>query len=245
MSEHHGGSDHPAPGDHLHPVGAPSVVLDEVTRTFPGQVTALAGVSITVEAGSFVAVTGPSGCGKTTLLQLVAGIDHPTSGRVVVGGADLATVTDPSRYRREQVGIVFQLHQLLGRLSARANVELPMFGTGRSASERDRRADELLALVDLAGREDRLPVQLSGGERQRVAVARALANDPHLLLADEPTGSLDSASTNRVLDLFTEVQHRGATVIMVTHDLDMARRADRTIVMRDGRIDSDTGSARS
>jgi len=222
--------------------GPPSVVLEEVTRVFPGRVTALAGISLTIAPGSFVSITGPSGCGKTTLLQIVAGIDRPTTGRVLVGGVDLSNLDDPSRYRREQVGLVFQLHQLLARLSARANVELPMFGTGRTPGERHRRAGELLESVDLAGREDRMPVQLSGGERQRVAVARALANDPHLVLADEPTGSLDSAATNRVLDLLVEVQRHGATIIMVTHELDMARRADRTVEMRDGRVVADTGA---
>ena len=220
--------------------GAPSVVLEEVTRVYPGKVVALAGVTLTIEPGTFVAVTGPSGCGKTTLLHLVAGIDTPTTGRVLVGGTDLATLHDPSRYRRDQVGLVFQLHQLLPRLSARANVELPMFGTGRSSGERRHRANELLALVDLAGREDRLPVQLSGGERQRVAIARALANSPHLLLADEPTGSLDSVATNRVLDMFREVQQHGATVIMVTHEHDVAARSDRVVEMCDGRVVGET-----
>ncbi len=223
------------------PTGSgPVIALRGVTRLYPGGVTALSGVDLTVDAGEMVAVTGPSGCGKSTLLHLLAGIDSPTSGTVVVAGNDLAHLRDPSRYRREEVGLVFQFHNLLPQLSAAANVELPMFGTGRSSAERSARASELLAEVDLGGCEHRLPTELSGGERQRVAIARALANEPKILLADEPTGSLDSVSTKRFLDLLGRLNGQGTTVVMVTHDSGVAAQAHREVRMRDGAVVGDT-----
>ena len=213
-----------------------AVDVKGVTRVFSGQVNALAGVDLTVANGETVAITGPSGCGKSTLLHLLAAIDAPTSGSVLVGGQDLAEIRDLSRYRRNEVGLVFQFHNLLPQLSALANVEMPMFGTHRSRRQRKLRASQLLAQVDLAGCEDRLPTELSGGERQRVAIARALANEPAILLADEPTGSLDSASTSRFLDLMEQLGSTGMTIVMVTHAPDVAARAHRIITMQDGRI---------
>jgi putative ABC transport system ATP-binding protein len=207
-----------------------------VTRVFPGHVNALAGVDLTVAHGETVAITGPSGCGKSTLLYLLAAIDSPSSGSVIVGGQDLAHIPDLSRYRRYEVGLVFQFHNLLPQLSALANVEMPMFGTRLSTRQRKLRARHLLAQVDLAGCESRLPTELSGGERQRVAIARALANDPQILLADEPTGSLDSASTSRFLELIEQLGSSGMTIVMVTHAADVAAHAHRVIAMRDGRI---------
>ncbi len=213
-----------------------AVELKEVTRVFPGQVNALAGVDLTVSYGETVAITGPSGCGKSTLLHLLAAIDSPTTGSVVVAGQDLSELRDLSRYRRNRVGLVFQFHNLLPQLTALANVEMPMFGTHRSTRQRKLRARELLAQVDLGHCESRLPTELSGGERQRVAIARALANEPDILLADEPTGSLDSASTSRFLDLIEELGSSGKTIVMVTHAADVATHAHRVITMRDGRI---------
>jgi len=210
-----------------------------VSRTYPGGVRALADVDLTVGYGETIAITGPSGCGKSTLLNLLAAIDSPSCGTVTVGGRDLARVRDLSEYRRYEVGLVFQFHNLLPQLPALSNVELPMFGGQRSARQRRARARELLAAVDLGDREHRLPTELSGGERQRVAIARALANEPKILLADEPTGSLDSASTERFLDLLEHLGDTGMTVVMVTHDSEVAEHAQRTIEMRDGAIVGD------
>jgi putative ABC transport system ATP-binding protein len=213
-----------------------AVDVKGLTRIYPGPVAALAGVDLEVAYGEMVAITGPSGCGKSTLLHLLAAIDTPTSGSVVVAGKDLAHVHDLSAYRREEVGLVFQFHNLLPQLSALANVELAMFGARWSAHQRRTRARELLAEADLADRERRLPTELSGGERQRVAIARALANEPKILLADEPTGSLDSASTGRFLDLLSQLSNRGVTIVMVTHAPDVAAHADRVVEMCDGKV---------
>ncbi len=223
-----------------------AVDMKGVTRIYPGEVNALAGIDLTVAFGESVAITGPSGCGKSTLLHLLAAIDTPTSGSVTVAGHDLARLHNPSEYRRTEVGLVFQFHNLLPQLSALANVELPMFGTHLSTRQRKTRARELLADVDLSGREQRLPTELSGGERQRVAIARALANEPKILLADEPTGSLDSASTTRFLELLDRLGSAGMTIVMVTHASDVAAHAQRIIEMRDGTIiDEGAGSALS
>jgi putative ABC transport system ATP-binding protein len=215
-----------------------AIDVEGVTKAYEaGSVRALDGVDLKVSKGDFVAITGPSGSGKSTLLHLLASLDLPGSGRMWVEGFDLARLRDPSRYRREVIGLVFQLHNLLPRLSALANVEVAMIGTRRSHSERIERARLLLSELDLGGREQRRPTQLSGGERQRVAIARALANEPLVLLADEPTGSLDSTASANVLDLFSRMQreHR-LTTLMVTHDPAVAEAAGQVVVMRDGRI---------
>jgi ABC-type lipoprotein export system ATPase subunit len=214
------------------------VVAEGVRREHPGGIVAVDGVSLELEPGEFVVLTGPSGSGKTSLLSLIGALDRPTAGRVLVDGAAIDGGSDErARYHREVVGFVFQHHHLLPHLPACANVELPLLGAGLGRRERRERAVDLLREVGLGHRLDELAAHLSGGERQRVALARALANDPRLLLADEPTGSLDSESTQRVLDLLEAVrERRGMTLLVVTYDPVIGRRADRVLHMRDGRL---------
>ena len=184
-----------------------------------------------------VAITGPSGCGKSTLLNVIAAIERPDSGRVLVDGVSVTDLRHPAAYRRDTVGFVFQLHHLLPMLTARANVELPLIAAGVPHGERRRRAVELLAEVGLRERAEERPATLSGGERQRVAVARALVNDPRLLLADEPTGSLDSESGSLVLSVLDRArERRGMTLLIASHDRDLGERADRVVRMADGSI---------
>jgi ABC-type lipoprotein export system ATPase subunit len=201
-----------------------------------GSVHALRGLDLDVALGELVAITGPSGCGKSTLLHLLAALDTPTAGRIRVGDYDLARLRRPDLYRRQEVGLVFQLHNLMPQLSVLGNVEVVMVGTHRRRRERVAAARKLLEDVGLLALADRRPPQLSGGERQRVAIARALANDPPVLLADEPTGSLDSDSVRTVLGVFERLRdERGTTIVLVTHDENVARIADRSVEMLDGR----------
>ena len=214
-----------------------AVAVTGVRKSFEdGRVQALREVTFTVEPGELVALTGASGSGKSTLLNLIAALDEPDDGSIAVGGRDLADLGNASQYRAETIGFVFQAHNLLPTLSACENVQIPMFGR-RSRRERDARARELLRQVGLESRLDARPAVLSGGERQRVAIARALANEPQLLLADEPTGALDSATGKQVLDLLDEVRRRHrTTIILVTNDEAVAEHADRTLRLRDGVI---------
>jgi len=201
------------------------------------EVRALDGLTMTVERGEFVAVMGPSGSGKSTLLHILGALDRPTGGEVWVDGQNLARIRDLDTFRARTVGFVFQLHNLIPTLTARENVEVPMMGQPVGRRERRRRVEELLERVGLRDRMNHLPNQMSGGERQRVAIARALANNPALLLADEPTGNLDSQSGAEVVALMRELNRDlGTTIIIVTHDPSVARRADRILLMRDGRI---------
>jgi putative ABC transport system ATP-binding protein len=231
----------PSPdGARARSAGGVGVAVEGVGRVFPGPVVALADVSFTLERGEFVALTGPSGSGKSTLLAIIGGLDHPSQGRVVVDGSRLPSDGIPASYHRDVVGFVFQEHHLLTHLTARANVELPMIGAGVGSSERRRRALELLDEVGLAHRVEALPSRMSGGERQRVAVARALANEPRLLLADEPTGSLDRAAGERVLALLEHARaRRSMTMLVVSYDQLIASRADRMLTMADGRLVED------
>jgi putative ABC transport system ATP-binding protein len=213
------------------------VVVSGVRRVHQETIVALDGVSLTLDPGDFTALTGPSGSGKTSLLSLIGALDRPSAGTVEVNGELISDGGDRSRYRREMVGFVFQDHYLLPDLTARANVELPQIGAGLGRSRRGPRARELLEEVGMGHRLDVLARHLSGGERQRVAVARALANDPRLLLADEPTGSLDSESARRVLDLLAAVRgRRGMTMLVVTYDRAVAERADKVLHLLDGRL---------
>jgi putative ABC transport system ATP-binding protein len=217
---------------------APAIEVIDVEKTFEhGIVHALNGVTLTVGRGEWVALVGPSGCGKSTLLHLLAALDMPTGGRIVVNGQDLASFPSMDRYRRFEVGLVFQLHNLLPNLTAIQNVEVAMFGAGLNHHEQRERARELLAAVDLSHRENVRVPGLSGGERQRLSIARALANHPSIILADEPTGALDSAAAVSVMELFERIrQERGVTILLVTHDKGTADAADRLIHMRDGRV---------
>ncbi|VTR92306.1 abc transporter (glutamine transport atp-binding protein) : ABC-type antimicrobial peptide transport system, ATPase component OS=Singulisphaera acidiphila (strain ATCC BAA-1392 / DSM 18658 / VKM B-2454 / MOB10) GN=Sinac_5572 PE=3 SV=1: ABC_tran [Gemmata massiliana] len=220
---------------------------DQVVKTYPdGDVHALNGVTLGVKAGQHVAITGPSGCGKSTLLNLLGVLDKPDAGEVYFRGEPLSRHPDLNNFRARQIGFVFQSFFLIPTLSARENVQVPMFeGPPRSTRERVRKADELLELVGMSKRADHLPLKLSIGERQRVALARALANDPAMLLADEPTGNLDSDNAVKVLDLFASLQKsRNLALVVVTHSDEVAERADRVIRMRDGRVVSDAGTAR-
>lgn len=201
------------------------------------QVRALDGVNMRVARGEFVSVMGPSGSGKSTLLNMIGALDQPTGGTVIVNGQDVRQIRDIDTFRARTVGFIFQMHNLIPTLTARENVEVPMRGQHIRASARRRRAEELLELVGLAERMNHLPNQLSGGERQRVAIARSLANRPALVLADEPTGNLDSHSGTEVIALMHRLNRElGTTFIVVTHDPAVARQTDRILVMRDGNI---------
>ena len=212
-----------------------------LTREFDeGTVKALRGVDFSIQQGEFVAIVGPSGCGKSTLLQLLGALDRPTSGSLLYRGESVPDNPNPAAYRAREVGFIFQAFHLLPTFTAAENVQIPMFETERSVSERRDRAIELLRLVGLESRLDHFPSKLSGGERQRVAIARSLANEPSLLLADEPTGNLDSENAHSVLELIIRLQQeQGRTMVLVTHDPTIAERAGRILRMKDGRIVSD------
>jgi putative ABC transport system ATP-binding protein len=218
-------------------VSGAAVVVDRVAKSFEGgRIQALDGASLRLAPGEFVALTGPSGSGKSTLLNLLGALDTPDAGSIEVDGRALDAV-DGAEYRAATVGFVFQFHHLVPTLSALENVQVPMLGRGTTRAERVRRARALLADVGLAARADARPGVLSGGERQRVALARALANSPRLLLADEPTGALDSDTGAQVMALLERLRgEHGMTVLLVTNDEDVARAADRTLRLRDGRV---------
>jgi putative ABC transport system ATP-binding protein len=210
-----------------------------IKRYQGGRITALGGLDLDVSAGEFVAICGPSGCGKSTLLNLIAAIDRPDSGELTVLGHRVPKLSSKQadEFRGTTIGMVFQLHNLLPQLSAAENVQVAMLPRRLSSADRARRAAELLDRVGLSERMNSLPPTLSGGERQRVAIARALANEPRLLLADEPTGALDSHTGHEIIDLLTEIQNeRGMTLVVVTHEEQVAARAGRIVRILDGTV---------
>lgn len=213
--------------------------VEQLYKTYDnGSVVALDGIDLSLDAGQSLAVMGPSGCGKSTLLSLIGLLDRPSAGRIEIAGEDLARVADPYRFRARSVGFVFQDHHLIPAMTLLENVEAPMLALGLSRQARRQRATALLDRMDLMPRADFLPARVSGGERQRAAVARALANRPFLLLADEPTGNLDSGNGSRVVDLFMQqVREQGLGIVMATHNPEIAARCDRVVRMRDGRIE--------
>ena len=220
------------------------ISLTGVTRIFNGkrQVVALEDIHLEIGAGEMVSLVGPSGSGKSTLLNLIGGLDRPTSGEIHIGGQSVATLSDDdlTRLRRDKIGFIFQFFNLLPSLSSMENVALPLHLKGLARTEIARRAGELLDLVELSHRKDHLPDELSGGERQRVAIARALAFSPPILLADEPTGNLDTRTGAGILALIADLHRRlGATVLIVTHDTGVAESCARTVTLRDARIAGD------
>jgi len=225
--------------------GHPIVEIRDVVKRFPvgdTEITILKGISFQVKKGEFLSIVGPSGNGKSTLLNMITGIDRPTSGEIIVTGREVHKMSEDmlAAWRGENVGIIFQFFQMLPALSILQNVILPMdLANKYLPKERRQRAEHLLEIVGLADQLHKLPSMVSGGQQQRAAIARALANDPPLLVADEPTGNLDSATSHDVFDLFNEVVSQGKTMLMVTHDKELAQRVPRVVEILDGRITRD------
>ena len=223
------------------PETSPGEVLYEasgLTKEFDdGRVAALRGVDLSIRHGEFVSIVGPSGCGKTTLLNMLGLLDRPSAGKLCFRGRDLTEIADAAAYRAKEIGFIFQSFHLLPNFTIEENVQMPMFGLPGTPRERRARAVELLEAVGLGHRLDHLPVKLSGGERQRAAIARSLANRPAILLADEPTGNLDSKNSAHVMDILLRLreEHR-VTLVMVTHDQELARHGTRTVRIKDGEI---------
>jgi putative ABC transport system ATP-binding protein len=219
--------------------------LENITRSFmlgKENVHVLNGISLTIESGEFVAIMGPSGSGKSTLMNIIGCLDKPTKGEYFLAGENVSHYNDKelARVRNQSIGFVFQQFHLLPRLSALKNVELPMIYAGISKKERQARAEEALIKVGLSDRMNHLPNALSGGQKQRVAIARAIVNQPKLILADEPTGALDSKTSIDIMDQFSKLNEEGVTVVVVTHESEVAQYANRTIMVRDGLIQSPT-----
>jgi putative ABC transport system ATP-binding protein len=230
--------------------GGSLIRIDEVTKTYrmgDVDVNALRGVSLGIDEGDLVAIMGASGSGKSTLMNILGCLDRPSAGRYLLGGQDVSGLSpaELAEVRNTTIGFVFQSFNLLARTSALENVELPMLYAGVRPRARRERAEEALGRVGLGDRLDHHPSQLSGGQQQRVAIARALVNQPRLILADEPTGNLDSHASVEMMKLLTGLRDDGITVVLVTHEPDIAAYAERVISMRDGKIESDTATARA
>ncbi len=224
------------------------IEVEDVNRTFilgDSEVHALNHINLHIEQGDYLSVMGPSGSGKSTLLNMLGLLDRPDSGRYLLNGTDTTTLDEDerARLRREEIGFVFQSYHLIARLSARENVELPLMLSGVPPRRRHELVEDILGRLGIARRAHHLPNQLSGGERQRVAIGRAVVMQPTILLADEPTGNLDSRSGAEVTDILEELNRDGLTLLVVTHDTAMGERARRRVRMVDGRIDTDTGAA--
>jgi putative ABC transport system ATP-binding protein len=226
------------------PTGKPIISCRDLTKIYrmgDQEVRALDGVTLDIYPGEFVAIMGPSGSGKSSLMNLIGALDRPTSGEMLINGRSLSDMSrdELADLRNETLGFVFQQFNLLARQDAFQNVRLPLRYARKDVGDIDARAKECLELVGLGTRMDHRPMQLSGGQQQRVAIARALANHPHILLADEPTGALDTKTTNEIMELLTQLNKQGITVIVITHEAEVADYASRQIHFRDGRIESD------
>lgn len=222
------------------------IKLDNIVKKFyigkPNELEILHGISLEVHKGEFVSIVGPSGSGKSTLMNMIGVLDRPTSGTYILDGIDVSAAKDKelSDIRNKKIGFVFQTYNLISRTTALKNIELPMLYAGVPKQERTKKARELLELVDMADREKHLPEELSGGQKQRVAIARAMANNPAILLADEPTGALDSKTGRLVMDLFHKLnKEQGITVVLITHSQELASETDRIISIKDGNIISE------
>ena len=229
------------------PVDRPVIHMRDIVKTYyigqPNELEILNGISLTVHTGEFVAIVGESGSGKSTLMNVIGALDRPTSGTYALDGEEVDTLDDAalSRIRNKKIGFVFQSFNLIPRVSALENVEVPLLYAGVTAKERRERAMELLTMVGMQDRADHQPNELSGGQNQRVAIARAMANDPAILLADEPTGALDSETSHLVMDLFHQLhEERGKTIVLITHSKELAAETERIVTLSDGRIVADS-----
>lgn len=217
------------------------ITMNQIEKSYKmgeNVVHALDHVNLTIHEGDFISIVGPSGSGKSTLMNMIGCLDKPDSGEYVLDGKRIDKLRDRdlASIRNQKIGFIFQNFNLLGKMSALENVELPLIYRGIRSKERRNRASVCLKQVGLGGRADHLPSQLSGGQQQRVAIARALSGEPQILLADEPTGALDSRTTEEIMDLLTELNRKGRTVVLITHDLQVARKAKRTVSIRDGQL---------